>query len=100
MSAVRNRVARLEQVRGGDHPRFLVVHGASNRDEAMAVLREKGVAVGSKDLVDWEPGIAPPTFEIIPMSMPIEDALAILDAEDTAAGRLNSIKGNHDASAQ
>lgn len=96
MSAVRNRVARLEHVRGDNHPRFLIVHGAGSRDEAMTVLAEKGVAVGHKDMVDWEPGSTPPTVEVIPMSMQMEDALALLDAAATA---LKTIKGNQDARA-
>jgi hypothetical protein len=99
MSAVRHRIARLEQVRGRDHPRFLIVHGAGSRDEAIVVLTQKGVVVGHKDMVDWEPGPTPPTVEIITMSMPIEDALALLDAENTGASALKTIKGNQDARA-
>lgn len=101
MSAVRHRIARLEQVRGRDHPRFLIVHGAADRAEAMAVLAEKGVVVGHKDVVDWEPGPTPPTVEVIPMSMSIEDALQFLDAQDVAAASaLKTIRGNQDARAR
>jgi hypothetical protein len=101
MSAVRHRIARLEQVRGRDHPRFLIVHGAGSRDEAIVVLTEKGVVVGHKDMVDWEPGPTPPTVEVIPMSMSIEDALQFLDAQDAAAtSELKPIRGNQDARAR
>ena len=100
MSGVRNRVARLEQVRGDNHPRFLIVHGAASRDEAISALAEAGVAVGHKDIVDWEPGSTPPTVEIIAMSMPVEDALALLDVEGHATSPLKTIKGNQDAGAR
>ena len=100
MSAVKNRVARLEQVRGDNHPRFLIVHGAASREEAVAVLGERGVTVTPKDLTDWLPGTTPPTVEIIPMSMPFEDALALLDVEGHATSLLKTIKGNQDAGAR
>lgn len=100
MSAVRNRVARLEQVRGDNHPRFLIVHGVANHEEALTTLGERGVAVGQKDMVDWLPGTTPPTVEVIPLSMPFEDALALLDVEGHATSPLKTIKGNQDAGAR
>lgn len=100
MSGVRSRVARLEQVRGDNHPRFLIVHGAADCAEAVAVLAENGVVVGHKDMVDWEPGSTPSTVEVIPMTMPFEDALALLDVEGHATSPLNTIKGNQDAGAR
>lgn len=99
MNTVRNRVAKLERVRGDNHPRILIVHGVASPDEALAVLAERGVLVGHKDMVDWEPGSTSTTVEIIPTSMPIEDALALLDAEDAAATPLKTINGNQDARA-
>lgn len=99
MSGVRSRIAKLEQVRGNNYPRILIVHGVASRNEALAVLAEKGVLVGHKDMVDWEPGSTSPTVEVISTSMPIEDALALLDAEDAAATPLKTIKGNQDGRA-
>jgi len=99
VSGVRSRFARLEQGRSDSNLRILIVHGVASRDEALAVLAEKGVLVGHKDMVDWEPGSTPPTVEVIPTSMQIEDALALLDAEDAAATPLKTINGNQDARA-
>lgn len=90
MSTVRNRVSKLEQARGDEHPRFLIAHGVRGREAALALLEETGVKVTSRDVVDWLTDAVPPTVEIVPTTMGFEEALALLDAEDRCVAPLKN----------
>ena len=90
----RARLSRLEQARGAYRSRFIAVSGLATEADARAYLATQGIVTSNDDMVIAEPGTGQPAVEITLVSMPHEDALALLEVEGHGIAALNSIKGN------